>query len=112
MADLVGGLSTSALNGIGVVALVVLFAFAIAKDWLIPGHLHRRTIEAKDAEIARVEKDKDAQIAAWREVAATESLRADVVTQQNTELISGAHTAVDVIKALRSVAEQRAQEAE
>lgn len=50
-------------NGIGVVGLVILFAIALAREWLVTGPSHRREIASRDRTIAMLEArgDKDAE---------------------------------------------------
>lgn len=91
--------------GTSVVLVLLVSILGLVMRSIVKGDLVTR------AQHERELADKDAQIASWREVASTESARADVVTEQNTQLINGSRTALDVIEALRSVAQQRAGEA-
>lgn len=83
----------SVASFLGLAALVI---FLIVRGHLVPGNVHDKALADKDAQIAK----------AW-EVAAAEGARADVLQEQNAALINGSRTALDVIEALRKVAESR-----
>lgn len=95
MGDLLGSVSTEALNGIGVVALVVLFAVAVAREWLVVGGTHRDALASKDREFDRMVTLKDATIERlkgekddWRDAYRASDARGDVLSEQVRDLVA------------------------
>ena len=105
MGELLGTLSTEALNSIGVVALIVLLGVALVREWLVVGSTHRREltardlqfermvasknlefdrmVTAKDATIDRIKGEKDD----WRDTARASDARGDVLSEQVRDLV-------------------------
>ncbi len=110
MADLLGGLTTSALNGIGVVTLVVIFGFAIARGWLVVGGTHQREIDAKNLEFERMVTLKDGTIERlkgekddWRDAYRAADSRGDVLAEQVKELVIEHRTFNHFMESMREV---------
>lgn len=105
MAEFFAGLGVEAAAQITFTGMLLtilgLVIRAIVKGDLITKTQHDREMGDLRAQLTK----------AW-EVASAESARADVVSDQNAQLIVGSKTALDAIEALRAVAQQRALEAE
>jgi hypothetical protein len=96
--DVLTALPPGLLDGLGFLGLATLVIVLIVRGHLVPGNVHDKALADKDAQITK----------AW-EVAAAEGARADVLQEQNAALINGSRTALDVIEALRKVAESRGE---
>ena len=89
-------LTPDALNGIGVVTLLVLAAIGVARDWIIPGGRHRETIAAKDETIKELRT---------RSLADQEVMRLQAQTVSSFEVAG--QLQAHVLQAIRDVAEGR-----
>lgn len=96
--DVLNALPPGLVDGLSFLGLAAIVIVLIVRGHLVPGNTHDKALADKDAQIAK----------AW-EVAAAEGARADVLQEQNAALINGSRTALDVIEALRKVAESRGE---
>lgn len=94
--DALAALAPTLADGLTFIGLASIVIVLIVRGNLVPGNIVDKALADKDAQIAK----------AW-EVATAEGARADVLQEQNAALINGSRTALDVIEALRKVAESR-----
>ena len=116
MAELLGGMTTETLNGIGVVALIVLFGVALAREWIVVGSTHRREMTAKDVEFDRMVALKDGTIERlkgekddWRDTARASDARGDVLAEQVRDLVSEHRTFNHFMESMNDVVNRGGQ---
>lgn len=116
MGELLGNVSAEALNSIGVVALIVAFALAIAREWLVVGPTHRREMAAKDTEFDRMVTLKDGTIERlkgekddWRDAYRAADARGDVLAEQVKDLVTEQRTFNRFMESLTNVVNRGGQ---
>lgn len=113
MGELLGSVTPAALNGIGVVALVVLFAVAVTRGWLVTGSAHTEAMNAKDTEFDRMVTLKDGTIERlkgekddWRDAYRASDARGDVQSDLLKDVVTELRAFNRFMEALRSVVDR------
>lgn len=85
-------LDWAALPTLSAGGLLAIFVLSILRGWLKP-----------KADLDRMERDRDH----WREAHTTVTAALTVLSQQNTQLLDGSRTTVDLLRALTAATTQR-----
>ena len=116
MGDLLGSVPLAALNGIGVVGLVVLFAIALTRGWLVTGSSHTEAMAAKDQEFDRMVTLKDGTIERlkgekddWRDAYRASDARGDVLAENVKDLVVEHRTFNHFMESVREVVNRGGQ---
>lgn len=100
MAEIVGAAS---LESLGIVGLVILFAVAMARGWLVTNRTHEQALQdLRDANQKALD-DRDRQIVDWRDAYRAEAATNQIQSAQIEKLVEQGRTFVHLFDSMRAM---------